>query len=49
MSSHPEALSWILLVSINLIIGTYQEEIYNYFEEIEENKEKQRRKMSRGK
>jgi superfamily II DNA or RNA helicase len=33
----------------NLIMGTYQEEIYNYFEEIEENKEKQRRKMSRGK
>ena len=33
----------------NLIMGEYQEEIYNYFEKIEEEKEKIRRRMSRGK
>ena len=33
----------------NIIMGKYQEEIYNHFEEIEEQKEKLRIKMSRGK
>lgn len=33
----------------NIIMGKYQEEIYNYFEEIEEKKEKIRRRMQRGK
>jgi SNF2 family DNA or RNA helicase len=34
---------------INLTMGPYQEEVYNHFEKIEEEKEKLRRKMSRGK
>lgn len=34
---------------INLPMETYQEEVYNYFEEIEEQKEKMRLRMSRGK
>ena len=33
----------------NLVMGKYQEEVYNYFEKIEEEKEKIRRIMSRGK
>ena len=33
----------------NLVMGKYQEEVYNYFEKIEEEKEKVRRRMSRGK
>lgn len=32
----------------NIIMDSYQEEIYNHYEEIEEKKEKQRRKMMRG-
>jgi hypothetical protein len=32
-----------------LIMGKYQQEVYDYFEKIEEEKEKMRRKMSRGK
>jgi len=34
---------------INIPMESYQEEVYNYFEEIEEHKEKIRRMMSRGK
>ena len=34
---------------INLPMQTYHEEVYSYFEEIEEKKEKQRLQMSRGK
>nr|QFG74768.1 MAG: helicase [Megaviridae environmental sample] len=34
---------------INVVMEKYQEEIYNYFESVEEEKEKIRRKMSRGK
>ena len=33
----------------NIIMNDYHEEIYNYFEDIEEQKEKIRRRMSRGK
>lgn len=33
----------------NITMGDYQEEVYNHFEEIEEEKEKIRRKFSRGK
>ena len=33
----------------NIIMGKYHEEVYNHFEEIEEAKEKIRRRMSRGK
>lgn len=33
---------------VNILMGKYQEEVYNYFEEIEEQKEKLRLKMSRG-
>jgi superfamily II DNA or RNA helicase len=33
----------------NIVMGKYQEEIYNYFEELEEKKEKIRRRMQRGK
>ena len=34
---------------VNIPMESYQEEVYNYFEEIEEQKEKMRLKMSRGK
>lgn len=34
---------------VNVEMGNYHEEVYNYFEEIEEKKEKQRLQMSRGK
>lgn len=34
---------------VNLSMDKFQEEVYNYFEKIEEEKEKMRRKMSRGK
>jgi hypothetical protein len=34
---------------VNLPMEAYQEEVYNYFEEIEEQKEKMRLRMSRGK
>ena len=33
----------------NIIMGKYHEEVYNHFEEIEEEKERIRRRMSRGK
>jgi len=33
----------------DIIMGTYQEEVYNHFEKIEEEREKLNRKMSRGK
>jgi ribosomal protein L32E len=45
----PDKFAQKVLHYLNIPMGKYHEEIYNYFEEIEELKEKQLMKMSRGK
>ena len=45
----PDKYAKKIIHYVNVPMDTYQEEIYNYFEDIEEKKEKLRIKMSRGK
>jgi len=45
----PDKFATKIVDYINIPMGDYQKEVYEYFEEIEEEKEKLRRKMSRGK
>lgn len=45
----PDKFAQKIVHYTNLTMGHHQEEVYNYFEEIEEQKEKMRIRMSRGK
>ena len=45
----PDKFAQKMVHYINIPMESYHEEVYNYFEEIEEQKEKIRLRMSRGK
>jgi superfamily II DNA or RNA helicase len=49
LGATPDKFATKIIHYKNIIMSKYQEEIYNYFEEIEEAKEKMLRRLSRGK
>ena len=49
IGSTPDKYASKIVHYVNIVMNKYQEEIYNYFEQIEEQKEKLRIKMMRGK